>query len=255
MAAKASYQNAQIDVELLTGIRVSAKTQERIVARNPIADAGVSEKVDELALDGGMVRLVTPKGEPSEWKQYKAVRVNGNDMGMAWFQADSSLLNWVETLCLAAVLYCLGDGYAGVWSLYQQMGRDTQRDEILDWFHLNENLHKVGGSLKRIKQAEALLWEGKVEEASELFRGLKSKQAKRFRAYLAGHRSRIPNYHYYQMEGLPIGSGPVESLIKQIDSRIQVTGAQWKPDNVSQILALRCSYLNQQLNLHSLARG
>lgn len=255
MAAKASYQNAQIDVELLTGIRVSAKTQARIVARNPIADAVVGDEVDELALDGGMVRLTTPKGEASEWKQYKALRVNNNNVGMAWFQADSSLLNWVETLCLAAVLYCLGDGHAGVWSLYQQMGRATQRDEILDWFHLNENLHKVGGSLKRIKQAESLLWEGKVEEASQLFEGLRSKQAKRFRAYLAGHRSRIPNYRYYQMEGLPIGSGPVESLIKQIDARIQVTGAQWKPENVSQLLSLRCSYLNQQLTLHSLARG
>ena len=255
MAAKTSYQNAASDVELLTGVRVSAKTQERIVARNPIAEAVITEEVDELALDGGMVRLKTPKGEPSEWRQYKAVRVNGDDVGMAWFQADASLLNWVQTLCLAAILYCLGDGHAGVWSLYEHIGEATERDEILDWFHLNENLHKVGGSLKRIRQAEAFLWEGKVEEASQLFEGLKSKQAKRFRAYLAGHRCRIPNYQYYQMEGLPIGSGPVESLIKQIDQRLQVTGAQWKSDNVSSILALRCSYLNEQLSLHSLARG
>lgn len=255
MAAKASYQNAAKDVELLTGLRVSAKTQERIVARNPIPEAKVNHEIDELALDGGMVRLKTPKGTPCEWKQYKAVRVNGNQVGMAWFQSDTSLLSWVQTLCLAAVLYCLGDGHAGVWLLYQQIGQAAQRDEILDWFHLKENLHKVGGSLKRLNQAERLLWNGKVEEASTLFEGLRSKQAARFRAYLAGHRCRIPNYHYYQLEGLPIGSGPVESLIKQIDARIQVTGAQWKADNISQILALRCSYLNQQLHLHSLARA
>ena len=28
------------------------------------------------------------------------------------------------------------------------------------------------------------------------------------------------------MEGLPIGAGPVESWIKQIDERVQITGAR-----------------------------
>ena len=50
------------------------------------------------------------------------------------------------------------------------------------------------------------------------------------------------------MEGLPISSSPVESWIKQIDERIQITGARWKPENVSQILALRCAYLNDRID-------
>jgi hypothetical protein len=57
------------------------------------------------------------------------------------------------------------------------------------------------------------------------------------------------NYRYYQMEGLPIGSGPVESWIKQIDERVQITGARWKPERVPQILALRCAYLSGRLDL------
>ena len=71
----------------------------------------------------------------------------------------------------------------------------------------------------------------------------------------ARHRSRIPNYRYSQLEGLPVGSGPVESIIKQIDTRLQVTGAKWKSENIPKILALRRSYLNQQLTLNSLSRG
>jgi hypothetical protein len=51
------------------------------------------------------------------------------------------------------------------------------------------------------------------------------------------------------MEGLPIGSGPVESWIKQIDERVQITGARWKPERVPQILALRCAYLSDRLDL------
>lgn len=263
MGAKGSYANASGDVELLTGMKVSAKTVERIVARNPIDAVSTDEVVSEVALDGGMVRLATPKGEPSEWKQYKAVRTEGDSVGMAWFDDNQALLDWMNFLAYASVVFCLGDGHSGIWSLFGQMEAIGERDEILDWYHLfakrrlrrMENLHKVGGSLKRLKQARNLLWQGKVDETLELFDGLKSQQARRFRGYLEGHRSRIVNYSYYQQEGLPIGSGAVESLIKQIDARVQVTGAQWKPENVPQILALRCAYLNHQLDLNFLSSG
>jgi hypothetical protein len=30
-----------------------------------------------------------------------------------------------------------------------------EKREILDWFHLVENLYKVGGSVKRLKKAES----------------------------------------------------------------------------------------------------
>lgn len=56
-------------------------------------------------------------------------------------------------------LVCLGDGHQGVWNLVKEFGSDCfSRWEILDWYHLKENLYKVGGSLKRLKKAEALLW-------------------------------------------------------------------------------------------------
>lgn len=45
-----------------------------------------------------------------------------------------------------------------------------------------------------------------------------------------------------------------ESLIKQIDQRLQLTGAQWLPRNVPQMLALRCRYVSDQLDLYSLSR-
>ncbi len=48
--------------------------------------------------------------------------------------------------------------------------------EILDWFHLVENLYKVGGSNKRIYQAKKLLWQGKVDETLALFSCLKKKR-------------------------------------------------------------------------------
>jgi hypothetical protein len=35
-----------------------------------------------------------------------------------------------------------------------------------------------------------------------------------------------------------------ESAVKQIDRRLQISGAQWKQENVPQVLGHRCAYLN-----------
>jgi hypothetical protein len=58
---------------------------------------------------------------------------------------------------------------------------------------------------------------------------------------LETHRHRIVNYDYYQSEGIcSIGSGAIESTIKQIDRRLKISGAQWLEQNVSQVLKHRC---------------
>lgn len=69
----------------------------------------------------------------------------------------------------------------------------------------------VGGSLKRLRQAQDLLWTGQVDATIALFADLSKKQAKNFCAYLNKHQSRIINYAYYQAEQLcSVGSGAVE---------------------------------------------
>lgn len=41
-----------------------------------------------------------------------------------------------------------------------------------------------------------------------------------------------------------MASGAVESAVKQIDRRTKISGAQWNQENVPQVLAHRCAYLN-----------
>ncbi len=78
-----------------------------------------------------------------------------------------------------------------------------------------------------------------------LFEPLKNKPAQNFCQYLRKHQHRIVNYEYYQQEEIcSIGSGAVESAIKQISARVKISGAQWKEENVPQVLAHRCAYLN-----------
>lgn len=254
MCAKSAYQQAETDVAMLTGVRVSAKTQERMVKRAILPETVSDEPVTEMALDGGMVRVRTPKGQPSEWRQYHAIRLNRNGTGLAWFKSPSSLLAWVTTLPIASLLYALGDGHCGIWSLFEQMSIPGSIDEILDWFHLKENLYKVAATPEQLEAIAATLWEGQVGTAKRMLDGIDTDSAKRFSGYLDRHTGRIPNYRYYQMEGLPIGSGPVESLVKQIDARLQIAGAQWNTESLPQVLKLRCAYLNEQLDVISSIR-
>jgi hypothetical protein len=205
--------------------------------------------VQEITLDGGKIRLRNEtKGEPCYWKDYKALCLDNVYCG-AFFQKFQDLIDWANSEKLLHPMYCIGDGHPGIWNLFQEIGEAQQRQEILDGYHLKENLYKVGGSFKRLKSAENFLWQGKVDEAINLFKDLKKKAFKIFCHYLQTHRCRIVNYLYYQVESIiSLGSGTVESLIKQIGTRVKLSGAQWNIKSVSSILSLRCAYLNGQLS-------
>lgn len=156
LSANESYERAAEDIQVLTGVAVSHSTQQRLVHRQTFDLPPVTQAVEEMSVDGGKVRLRTPLGEPCEWKDYKAVNLHEHSVG-AFFQDNPSLVNWVKAQPLAEPLICLGDGHDGIWNIYEQIGTPLQRQEILDWYHLVENLGKVGGSQQRLDAAEACL--------------------------------------------------------------------------------------------------
>jgi hypothetical protein len=247
LSANQSYERAAEDIQVLTGVRVSHSTQQRLVHRQTFELPQVEQAVDEMSVDGGKVRLRTPKGQPSEWRDYKGVNLHQCCVG-AFFQDNASLVNWANAQPLSHPLTCLGDGHDGIWNIYQHISSTSWRREILDWYHLVENLGKVGGSQQRLDAVEAFLWQGDVDSAIEQFNDWQHERVSTFIAYLNQHRHRIVNYGYYQAEGISISSGAIESTIKQIGRRIKISGAQWEKDNVPQVLKHRCAYLNGQFS-------
>jgi hypothetical protein len=247
LSANASYARAAEDLQVLTGVSVSHSTQQRLVHRQTFDLAQVSATVEEMSIDGGKVRLRTPKGESSEWRDYKGVNLHQCCVG-AFFQENADLVKWVNAQPLSTPLTCLGDGHDGIWNLYAAIGTSDQRREILDWYHLVENLGKVGGSQRRLDRAQACLWQGDIEGAMAQFKDWQHERVTTFFGYLNKHQNRIVNYAYYQAEGISIGSGAIESTIKQIGRRIKLSGAQWERSNVPQVLSQRCAYLNGQLS-------
>jgi hypothetical protein len=248
LVANESFANAQRDIETLMGIKIPHSTQHRLVNNYHLPEPEIKKRAESLSVDGGTVRLRTALGQKSEWKNYKAIKIHGR-AGIAFFQDNQGLLKWVNRQPLSSSVNCLGDGHDGVWNIMAKIGTIEHRREILDWYHLMENLHKVGGSNQRLRQAKNYLWYGLIDEAIGEFDDLNKKQGTNFQNYLRKHRSRIPDYQLYQSLGICIGSGSVESWIKQIASRVKIIGAQWNPKNVSQILKLRCAYLNGNINL------
>lgn len=249
LAANESFQDAENDLKILTGIEVGHSTHHRQVKKVDLSPPNVRQKLTEVCLDGGKVRLRSQeKGKPAYWKEYKTGRLQGIYYG-AFFQDNLSVTNWVNSQNIGKTLYCLGDGHDGIWNLFAEIANSNIRQEILDWYHLKENLYKIQAAKKFLTDIEAELWYGQVEQAITKLKNTKYVGVTQFTNYLRKHRHRLVNYMYFQAEQLSsIGSGAVESAVKQIDKRLQIVGAQWKYERIPPyMLSLRCAYLNGKL--------
>lgn len=129
VSANVSYEHTAEDVELFTGIRVPAKTQQRLVHRQQFELPQAPQTIEELSADGGKIRVRTPVGEECRWFDYKAVRLHEFAIG-ACFRDNQRLIDWVHQQPLNSPLTCLGDGHDGVWNLIELMAPDPQRQEI-----------------------------------------------------------------------------------------------------------------------------
>ena len=248
LSANVSYANTARDLESLTGLRISHSTQQRLVQRHKFPAVRVNQEIEELTVDGGKVRLRTPKGLGCEWRDYKAVNLDGQAVA-AYFQDNQAMLTWVNQQQLSEICTCIGDGHDGIWNLIAGIATDDSRLEILDWYHLVENLYKVGGDKGLLAKVKAFLWRGNVAAATAEFDEWSHPQVANFIAYLRKHQSRIPDYWYFQTEQISsIGSGAIESTVKQIGRRVKISGAQWNKQNVPQVLFHRTAYLNGMLS-------
>ena len=170
ISASISYERTAEEVEYLTGMKISKSVQQRLIHKQKFELPSAEAPVSEVSVDGGNVRVRTLKGEPCSWKGYKAAVLHNRQAIASSFQENESIINWINNQNLAPIITCLGDGHDGVWNIIKEFAPDRERREILDWFHLMENLHKIGGSNQRLFTARSLLWQEKVNETIKLFR-------------------------------------------------------------------------------------
>ena len=271
-AAKTSFAQAEQDLAVLCGVSVSDSTVRRLAvnmgsgallgqaatsseanADAVASDAAATEAAATeaaaslLCVDGGLVRLAAETGG-TQWRQYKALCLDGGKPGsemLASLEEEAFLVQRLQGRCTSGVV-CIGDGHEGVWKTVAALPLPA-RQEVLDWYHLKENVWKQPWGRARKQHIESLLWSGQLEDAWQAIAGYQRHRGT-LSGYLEQHWQRIPqgasSYAWRQEQGLPIGSGSVESAIKQIDARLQLPGAWWSAENVNPMLDLRCAYLN-----------
>ena len=165
------------------------------------------------------------------------------------------------------IVFC-ADGGKGLWprteKLISELGINNAK-QILDYTHAKQNINIVIKLIsdalklsdkkreKLSKQVRDLLWSGNISGIADLVRIklLWKKKApkealKKLNEYFGNH-SKF-QYKTFRDNGLPTGSGTVESAIRRvINLRIKGSGLFWKREHAENIIFLRSLVLTGKL--------
>lgn len=142
----------------------------------------------------------------------------------------------------------IGDGAAWVWNVAEDVCPDGR--QIVDWFHAVQHLAEAATALypdendhpKRqrwLRTYKDHLYLGRIHK---IMAALQRRERADLVTYFENHQRRM-QYLEFREEGLPIGSGVIESGIKQFKQRLTGAGMRWKMDNAHRMLVIRAAVL------------
>jgi hypothetical protein len=143
----------------------------------------------------------------------------------------------------------VGDGALWVWNVAEDVCPDGR--QIVDWFHAVQHLAEAATALypndKDVKaRAQWLrtckdhLYMGRVHK---IIAALHQRHRADLALYFERHQRRM-QYLEFREEGFPIGSGTVESGVKQFKQRLTGTGMRWNAHNADYMLTIRAAALS-----------
>jgi hypothetical protein len=157
----------------------------------------------------------------------------------------------------------LSDGGGGLWRVFRELFAASATG-ILDFYHAVQNVWKAVKVWKDGRSRRARAWwqwarrrlrYGTVDEVlTELYvaraqgrlRPGVRQALENLCAYLETHREHL-DYARYRREGLPIGSGCVESACKWlIQQRFKGVGMRWSESGLNHLLHLRLAWTNER---------
>jgi hypothetical protein len=71
LSAKESYQQAEVEIEALTGVKVGHRRQQKLVVEEDWELPQGKQPVCEVSMDGGKVRLGSKPQPGWYWRDYK----------------------------------------------------------------------------------------------------------------------------------------------------------------------------------------
>jgi hypothetical protein len=140
------------------------------------------------------------------------------------------------------------DGAEWIWNIAADYFPSSM--QIVDWYHANQHLADAAKALFPDNEQKAQAWLKKRQD--DLFQGNIGKITKPLDEhnltahshYFHTHQRRM-QYQEFQEQGYPIGSGTVESGVKQFKTRLSGAGMRWTRQAAQQMLIIRAAVLGK----------
>jgi len=147
----------------------------------------------------------------------------------------------------------VADGAAWIWNVAEEVCPDGR--QIVDWFHAVQHLAEAASALypheqddkqrtQWLKTAKDHLYMGRIHA---IITALQQRGRGDLAGYFERHQRRM-QYLEFREEGFPIGSGTVESGVKQFKQRLTGTGMRWDADHVDHMLVIRAAVLGEDFD-------
>lgn len=166
----------------------------------------------------------------------------------------------------AAKVYVVMDGGAYLWGIYREHFARIAKGQ-LDYYHASQHLHAlaealfpaeeqrderkawVAGLLENLRQwgPKTLLEAVAERELAKIGDPARQEAARREASYFGDHREHM-DYPGAQAEGVPIGSGAMESQCSQNQNRFKRRGQFWSKGGFGAFLELYVWYTNGELD-------
>ena len=165
----------------------------------------------------------------------------------------------------AKAVFFVMDGGVWLWNIYQDRFEKCSK-AMLDFYHLSQHLHALGAALHGAGSSKAVAWCGRIlhdlkhKSPKRLFKTLDQlledppsddpallETIREQNAYFRNHADHM-DYAANAALGVPIGSGPVESLCSQFQNRLKRTGQFWTKTGFAALLQITVRHWNRELN-------
>lgn len=151
----------------------------------------------------------------------------------------------------------IGDGAPWIWKLCKELFPNAV--QILDYYHMIENVNNFSKYLFRNNEVKAKGWANEIikkienceiEEVITALPDLKGKKlplnVPNLKTYLENNKNRL-NYLEYEEKGYYIGSGSIESGNKLvIQQRMKQSGMRWSIQGGQYVASLRAKYASNR---------
>jgi hypothetical protein len=222
-----------------------------------------------LSMDGGMVHI-----RDEGWKEMKVASIGTVEATANCAQSGVELPSLVQltNVRYTAVLGEVGpfrqavwtlvldthfemtsfssvvaDGAPWIWNVATEVSPDSV--QIIDFYHAAQHLSQAAQALSPTDPVRATAWNDRMRDHLKLgqvwviIHALNAAHLPDQAHYFSTHQRRMA-YQEFREDGFPIGSGTVESAVKQFKARLTGPGMSWSRPAAEQMLVLRAAVLS-----------